>query len=678
MDILTAVADKDRLDFSQNFNIVRNYDGDREFPDIKTQYLEAEYLRLSDALQLPTAAMVHAFDTEAHLGKRPTAEKVTIEKLLIKEKINQSERVQLLKDKGVTGTESLLQYIFNDAGRLAENVKTRTEVAKMEVLATGKMTVQENNLNFAVEYGVSKDNHFTLDWDDPDHDILGDIQLQIAGRAIGSIFIPALEMILPPAIAVVEVVGDMASELASLVGFKMAEAFSKDRLSPMIRDTPVLSKRVNERSRDSGNTIMQKKFAGGHVTLVGANSPASIASRPIRIVLADEIDRFPATAGNEGDPLLLMEARTNTFWNKKKISVSTPTIEGLSRIEVEYENSTQGEWQVPCPECGAMQPLEWGKIVFDKEDLDHSIGHMCEKCGAVSSENEWKCQQKHGKFIEKHPNRKVKGFHLNALASPWKPWREIVEELLKAKVEVKKGNIELMKVWVNTELGETWQETGEEMEPDALLKRREWYHCEVPQKVVVLTAGVDVQDDRLECEVVGWGVDKESFGIQYSKFYGTPEQEDVWNRLDSFLSRVFTRADTAIMYILTNEKYIGDSLLQKSFTTDTLPFRKVRNTGQKDRYYVTGSHEPIISKVEFEQVKQLLELRRQQNPNKGCTQQYNLSLKIYCGKCGATFRRRVTNEKVYWVYLTGRHHSKNCGENHSGNGDNGSILSTAF
>jgi site-specific DNA recombinase len=106
---------------------------------------------------------------------------------------------------------------------------------------------------------------------------------------------------------------------------------------------------------------------------------------------------------------------------------------------------------------------------------------------------------------------------------------------------------------------------------------------------------------------------------------------------------------TAIMYILTNEKYIGDSLLQKSFTTDTLPFRKVRNTGQKDRYYVTGSHEPIISKVEFEQIKQLLELRRQQNPNKGCKQQYNLSLKIYCGKCGATFRRRVTNEKVYWV-----------------------------
>lgn len=176
MDILSAMTDKDRLDFSQNFNIVRNYDGDREFPDVKTQFLEAEYLRLSDSLQLPTAALVHAFDTEAHIGTRPTAEKVTIEKLLIKEKINQSERVQLLKNKGVAEAQALLQYIFNDAGHLAENVKTRTEVAKMEVLGTGKMTVKENNLDFSVDYGVPDDNYFALDWDDPTHDILGDIQ----------------------------------------------------------------------------------------------------------------------------------------------------------------------------------------------------------------------------------------------------------------------------------------------------------------------------------------------------------------------------------------------------------------------------------------------------------------------------------------------------------------------
>ena len=138
---------------------------------------------------------------------------------------------------------------------------------------------------------------------------------------------------------------------------QMAEAFSKDRISPMIRDTPILQDKVDDKSRTSGNTILQKIFPGGHVTMVGANSPSSLASRPIRILLADEIDRYPATAGNEGDPLLLATKRLTTFWNKKIVCVSTPTIKGTSRIEVEYEHSTQGEWNVPCPHCGEYLSL---------------------------------------------------------------------------------------------------------------------------------------------------------------------------------------------------------------------------------------------------------------------------------------------------------------------------------
>ena len=147
---------------------------------------------------------------------------------------------------------------------------------------------------------------------------------------------------------------------------QMAETFSKDRLSPMLRDTPVLRDRVNDKSRNSGNTILQKIFPGGHVTMVGANSPSSLASRPIRILLADEIDRYPATAGNEGDPLLLAGKRLATFWNKKEVCVSTPTIKETSRIAVEYEHSTQEEWNVPCPVCGEFTPLTWGNIRFDE------------------------------------------------------------------------------------------------------------------------------------------------------------------------------------------------------------------------------------------------------------------------------------------------------------------------
>jgi len=225
---------------------------------------------------------------------------------------------------------------------------------------------------------------------------------------------------------------------------QMAETFSKDRLSPMLRDTPALRDKVNDKSRNSGNTILQKIFPGGHVTMVGANSPSSLASRPIRILLADEIDRYPATAGNEGDPLLLAGKRLTTFWNKKEVCVSTPTIKGLSRIEVEYEHSTQEEWNVPCPHCGEYTPLEWANVIFNKDNLNE-ITCVCPHCGAVAGEVEWKEQFSKGKFIAAHPERKVRGFHLNALASMFVEWREIVEKFIAANDEKKKSKIELLK-----------------------------------------------------------------------------------------------------------------------------------------------------------------------------------------------------------------------------------------
>lgn len=144
----------------------------------------------------------------------------------------------------------------------------------------------------------------------------------------------------------------------------MAEKFSKEKLSPMLRDTPVLADRINEKSRNSGNTIMQKIFPGGFITIAGANSPTGLRSHTIRILLADEIDAYPASAGKEGDPLLLASKRQTTFWNKKQVDISTPTVKGASRIEVEYENSSRGEWNAPCPCCGELQPLVWSNVVF--------------------------------------------------------------------------------------------------------------------------------------------------------------------------------------------------------------------------------------------------------------------------------------------------------------------------
>lgn len=332
---------------------------------------------------------------------------------------------------------------------------------------------------------------------------------------------------------------------------EMGQTFSKDFLAPMLRDTPVLRELVDTKSRYSGNTILKKNFPGGHVTIIGANSPASLASRPIKVLLADEVDRYPASAGTEGDPLLLAEKRQTTFWDRKTVVVSTPTIKGQSRIETEFNNSTREEWNIPCPECGYLQPLVWSNLIFDKDDLRRGIMYRCEECGCVSGEYAWKGQEKNGKFVAENPGASVRGFHLNTLASTFCGWQGVVEKFLVAKELLDQGDPEKMKTWVNTELGETWEEPGEQVEETALYNRRELYDAEVPDDVLVLTAGVDVQDDRLEVEVVGWGVGKESWGIRYQKIYGDMLKDQIWEDLDTFLLTGWKKKDGTTLYIIS-------------------------------------------------------------------------------------------------------------------------------
>lgn len=329
----------------------------------------------------------------------------------------------------------------------------------------------------------------------------------------------------------------------------MAQTFSKDFLAPMLRDTPVLRELVDTKSRYSGNTILKKNFPGGHVTIIGANSPASLASRPIKVLLADEVDRYPASAGTEGDPLLLAQKRQTTFWDKKTVVVSTPVLKVNSRIAKEFEESTQEEWCVPCPKCGHYQPMEWKNVVFDKKDLSKGITYKCEKCGQQSQEHEWKKMGQQGHFVAANPSAETRGFHLNTLASTFCGWKEIVEKFLVADELSKQGDHDKLKTWINTELGEPWDEPGTSMDDTELINRREIYEAQVPDGVLILTAGVDVQDDRFEVEVVGWGVGKESWGIRYQKIFGDMVSEQVWRDLDAFLLQPFYRKDGTIMRI---------------------------------------------------------------------------------------------------------------------------------
>lgn len=252
----------------------------------------------------------------------------------------------------------------------------------------------------------------------------------------------------------------------------MGQTFSKDRLAPMIRDTPVLRGLVDVKSRYAGNTILKKNFPGGHITIVGANSATGLASRPIKVLLADEVDRYPGSAGTEGDPLSLAQKRQTTFWDKKTVMVSTPVIKGHSRIETEYNQSTREEWNVPCPECGHYQPFVWANLIFDPDDLQKEIVYKCERCGCVANEYRWKQQSQQGRFVAENPGAETRGFHLNTLASTFCGWKEIVQKFIVAKEQLDQGNPEGMKVWVNTELGETWEERGEQVEDTELFKRK--------------------------------------------------------------------------------------------------------------------------------------------------------------------------------------------------------------
>lgn len=334
---------------------------------------------------------------------------------------------------------------------------------------------------------------------------------------------------------------------------EMGETFSKNRLSPMLRDTPTLRELTSQRSRDRNNTIQEKQFPGGYIAIQGANSPAALASRPIRILLADEIDRYPASAGMEGDPLLLAETRMTAFWNSKEVVTSTPTIRGFSKIETEYEHSTQEMWTVPCPRCGKYQGLVWKKIVFDpeafREGTDRTVRCRCEFCGEAAEEQEWRAGFGKGKYMARFPRRKTRGFFANALASTFTTWEKIVEEFLQARDEAKNGNREPLKAWTNTKMTETWDEDGVQVDETDLMERAEEYAAQVPQGVMYLTCAVDTQDDRFEYEVVGWGQGKESWGIEKGAIFGDLKEKDVWRRLDENLMRTFLREDGVELHL---------------------------------------------------------------------------------------------------------------------------------
>lgn len=320
----------------------------------------------------------------------------------------------------------------------------------------------------------------------------------------------------------------------------IAKDWSKDRLAPMIRDTPELAERVADpKARDGDNSTLHKKFPGGLIVVVGANSPSDLASRPMRILLCDEIDRFPISAGTEGDPIALAEKRSITYWNRKKIYVSTPTVQGASRIEDEYNKGTKEKYCLKCPDCGDYVYLDYYGMRYKHKWVAPTVVEVgeitftCPNCGCFSTEQTWKRQP--GEWIAEAPQiRGTRSFNLNAFYSPFYTWEAIIKEKLEAKKDPEK-----LKVVENTLFGLPYKEKLTNEDEDYFVNRREVYDADLPAGVLLLTCGVDTQDDRLEYEITGWGKDDESWGIEYGIVVGKPDDESTWQLLDDRLNKIF-------------------------------------------------------------------------------------------------------------------------------------------
>lgn len=319
----------------------------------------------------------------------------------------------------------------------------------------------------------------------------------------------------------------------------LAQTFSKTRFAPMVRDCPVLLERVAEvKERSAESTILQKTFRGGHVTFVGSNSPSGLAGRPIRILLCDECDRYVPSAGVEGDVIKLAMKRTTTFWNRKVVLTSTPTVKGLSRIELAFESSDMRYYHVPCPKCGVVQRLIWGQVKWESHDGIpdlSSVHYECESCKAHLTEIDKLKMVGHGRWIATHPERtRHAGFHLSELYSPWSTWAKMVEEWYEAK-----KSTETLRVFINTSLGETWDDAENLQIDDAKLAEKIEDYDKLPEGVLALTCGIDVQDTYMVAVILGWGLDDECWVVDHKQILGSPSDLKTWTTVDEVISQEY-------------------------------------------------------------------------------------------------------------------------------------------
>jgi phage terminase large subunit GpA-like protein len=372
----------------------------------------------------------------------------------------------------------------------------------------------------------------------------------------------------------------------------LAKRLSQQRIDPLIEESPDLRALVMpNRSRDSGNTILGKRFPGGQLVLTGANSAVGLRSMPARWVFLDEVDAYPGDVDGEGDPIALAEARTISFGHRSKVFLaSTPTVKGLSRIEREWELSDQQRYHVPCPHCGALQWLRFERLRWEAGRPD-TARYVCEHCEDPIAERHKTAMMDERGGAQWLPTAEPEvvaaaraagtvGYHISGLYSPlgWLSWEEIARSW-----EGAQGNDASMKTLKNTILGETWQERGEAPDWQRLYERRtDWQLGMAPDGVLLLTAGADVQRDRIEVDVWGWGRNLRSWLVDHVVMEGDTARPEVWAQLSAFLGQTWDHASGCRMALARMAIDSGDGV-----TTDAV-YSWVRAAGRGQVVAIKG------------------------------------------------------------------------------------------
>jgi phage terminase large subunit GpA-like protein len=390
---------------------------------------------------------------------------------------------------------------------------------------------------------------------------------------------------------------DPASQIVVTYSLDMAKKLSKQRFAGMFRETPALRGKVREaRSRDSGNTILEKEFAGGDLTLVGSNSAGGLSMSPKRVGLFDELDRWSASAGTEGDPLALALNRLESYWNSVKVYATSPGIRNASRSWRLWERSDQREWTIRCPHCDATHVPDWYENVQWRKDsggnhLPETATYACLHCGSELDEVErWRACER-GDYVATADFSGLAGFRISALGIAHVSLEKLVRRWVNAQ-----GNPEEIKVFKTTVLSEWWDEQYTTVDDTGLKARREPYpivegSLAVPAPVALLTAGIDVQDNRIEGSVYGWGHAEESWLIAHSILFGDPSVLATWDELDRWLLTPWPREAGGVDYVRGACVDTGGHHTQAAYDFCGPRFRRVTPDGGRAFVFaVKGSH----------------------------------------------------------------------------------------